>query len=205
MTDQITWALRARARLPAALAATRPNEFYGVTETPAEYVVYRPKVYVDSSVPSYLTARVSRDARKARWQQITREWWELCRWQFDVYWSDKVAEEIRKGDRVAADLRREALLPFTKLRVGQEALTLAGALMKSGRLPSKAESDAIHLAIAATRNLEVLLTWNCAHLANRALSSRLMDICLIEGYNPPQILTPEQIMGVHLHEQRANR
>jgi hypothetical protein len=203
MTDPITWALRERAPWPT-IAAISWTQSYVVRETPAVYVVCRPKVYVESSVASYLTARLSRDPRKARWQQITRAWWELCRWQFDVYWSEEVEHEIKRGDPTAAHLRRRALARFECLEVDRKALTLAGALMKSGRLPPKAEQDARHLAIAATRNLDVLLTWNCAHLANHALTPTLMDICITEGYDCPQILTPEQIMGANIHEQRAS-
>jgi|SRR5581483_1291514 len=203
MTDQITWALRARA--PWGATASPPDGIPGVAETPAEYVVGRPKVYVETTVPSYLTARLSRDPLIATRQRITREWWDLCRWQFDVYWSKEVEREIKRGDREAARLRREALAPFTRLQVDKKALTLAGILMESCRLPRQARSDARHLAIAATRGLDVLLTWNCAHLANRALIPRMMDICISKGYHCPRILTPEQIMGVRMHEQPANR
>ncbi len=34
------------------------------------------KVYIESSVISYLTARPSRDIIVAAYQEITRKWWE---------------------------------------------------------------------------------------------------------------------------------
>ncbi len=61
-----------------------------VAETPAEYVVARPTVYLDTTIPSFLTAWPSRDAEKARKQRITHEWWNLYRWQFDVCVSEWV-------------------------------------------------------------------------------------------------------------------
>jgi hypothetical protein len=114
-----------------------------------------------------------------------------------------VEHEIGRGNKIAAELRRAALKPFTRLNVDGKALQLAGALMKSGRLPPRAEADAKHIAIAATHRVDVLLTWNCTHLANPALTALLMDICIKRGYHAPQILTPQQLMGVPIHERRA--
>ena len=68
-----------------------------VAETPAEYVIARPTVYLDTTIPSFLTARPSRDAEKARKQRITHEWWELYRWQFDVCSSNLVSDGGRRG------------------------------------------------------------------------------------------------------------
>ena len=48
-----------------------------VAETPAEYVITRPTVYLDTTIPSLLTARPSRDVERARKQSVTREWWKL--------------------------------------------------------------------------------------------------------------------------------
>jgi hypothetical protein len=36
----------------------------------------RPKVYVETSVISYLTSRPSRDIVVAANQEVTRDWWE---------------------------------------------------------------------------------------------------------------------------------
>ena len=175
----------------------------GVRETPAEYVVRRPKLYLDTSIPSYLRARPSRDPQKARYQHITREWWTLCRWQFDVYWSDQVYEEASKGDQTAARERIETLQLFKEkeLLLDRRSEALAEALMKACRLPERARTDANHVAIAATHDLRFLLTWNFAHLANDALRPKMMYICIREGYACPQILTPEEIMRIGAHEQ----
>jgi len=42
------------------------------------------KVYVETSVISYLTSRPSRDVVIAGHQQITRDWWQTQRETFDV-------------------------------------------------------------------------------------------------------------------------
>ena len=45
----------------------------------------KPKVYLETTIPSYLTARPSRDLVTAAHQQITREWWDTRRHAFDLF------------------------------------------------------------------------------------------------------------------------
>ena len=59
-----------------------------------------PKVYLESSVISYLAARErpNRDIIATAHQQITREWWERRRKNFELYVSVEVLNEIRRGN-----------------------------------------------------------------------------------------------------------
>lgn len=43
------------------------------------------RLYLETTVPSYLTAWPSRDLIRAGHQQITREWWEMRRNRFELY------------------------------------------------------------------------------------------------------------------------
>src|SRR5438874_376292 len=45
----------------------------------------KPRVYLETTIPSYLTAWPSRDLVRAAHQQITREWWDQRRTQFEVF------------------------------------------------------------------------------------------------------------------------
>ncbi len=200
MTDRITWALRSPSLRPSG-AASFHNVTHGVAETPPEYVVRRPKVYIDTSIPSYLTARPSRDVVKAKRQQLTQEWWALCRWQFDLYWSNEVRKEAQRGDKVAARRRLRALEPYLQLLLDPRSEALAETLMQGCRLPESARTDVKHMAIAAVHNTHFLLTWNHTHLANPELTPTMMDICIRTGYSCPHILTPEEIMRTRTHEQ----
>lgn len=40
--------------------------------------------------------------------------------------------------------------------------------------------------------MDDLLTWNCTHIANAALRSRIEAVCGEAGSDPPQICTPEE-------------
>ena len=55
-------------------------------------------VYVETSVVSYLTSRRNqRDLIVAAHQELTREWWETRRHEFNLYASAVVVEEAREG------------------------------------------------------------------------------------------------------------
>ena len=73
-------------------------------------------------MPSHLTAWPSRDLIRAGHQQITKEWWQTRRAEFDIYISQFVLDEAAAGDAEAARERMAALqgLPLLDLRVCQQ-------------------------------------------------------------------------------------
>lgn len=151
------------------------------------------KVYVETSIISYLTARRSRDLILAANQQLTGEWWQERRAQFDLYISQLVLEEIRSGDSAAAAQRFQAIAGLPLLVLNEAALTLAEVLVREGPLPTKAAADALHIAIATINGMDYLLTWNCKHLANAVLRRQVEQLCRRLGYEPPGICTPQEL------------
>src|SRR5262245_8857761 len=91
------------------------REPFGVAETPAEYVFLRPRLYLETTIPSYLTARMSRNLLTARHQRITTRWWNSWRTNFDIYISEHVSREAGRGDPEAAELRGQLLVPLKML------------------------------------------------------------------------------------------
>ena len=67
------------------------------------------KVYVETSVVSYLTSRLSRDLIAAGHQQITQEWWANHRAKFELFVSQTVLEEAAVGDQESARQRLNAI------------------------------------------------------------------------------------------------
>jgi hypothetical protein len=82
-----------------------------------------------------------------------------------------------------------------QLEIRTAALELSRALLTCGSLPSKAAADALHIAIAAVHGVEYLLTWNCKHIANAEMRPMIERVCREEGYEPPVLCTPEELMG----------
>lgn len=153
----------------------------------------KPRVYIETTIPSYLTAWPSRDLIQAAHQQATREWWET-RDRFEVVASALVVEECEAGDPTAAAERLAAIAGIPLLGVTDAAVALARELVAEVRLPPKAATDALHIATATVHGVEYLLTWNCTHIANAVLRVGVEAVCWDRGYRPPVICTPEELM-----------
>jgi predicted nucleic acid-binding protein len=152
------------------------------------------KVYIETSVISYLTSWPSQDIVIAGHQQTTRDWWATYRAQFDVVASQLVMQEASAGDPQAAQQRLAVLAEVELLAVTAEATALAQRLGEGGPLPSHAAEDALHIAIAVTNGIEYLITWNCKHLANARMRKDIDRICRLRGYEPIVICTPEELI-----------
>lgn len=154
----------------------------------------KPRLYLETTIPSYLTSRPSKDLIVSAHQQITRERWRIRRDAFEIYTSQFVTDEAGEGDKKAAQKRLELLLPFSLLNVTESVLQLASAFLDKGIIPEKAARDAAHIAIAAVHGIEYLLTWNCTHIANAMISKRVQKTCEQNGFLCPVICTPEELM-----------
>ncbi len=154
----------------------------------------KPKVYIETSIPSYLTARLSNDLRVAANQSTTIEWWETRRSDFELFISELVIAEAGLGDPDAAQKRLGAINDLSRLTVTESVRILAQILISEGVIPNSAEVDAYHIAVAAVNGVEYLLTWNCTHIANATMRSQIEDACRQQGFEPPIICTPQELM-----------
>ena len=59
----------------------------------------------------------------------------------------------------------------------------------------QAAEDAVHISVATVHGMDYLLTWNCRHIANAEMRTRLVDSMLERGYLLPVICTPEELAG----------
>jgi predicted nucleic acid-binding protein len=154
----------------------------------------RQKVYIETSVISYLTSRPSRDLIVAGHQQVTQDWWERRSEDFHLVASELVLHEAGAGNEDAAGARLKLLDDLELLAVSEKALELAAALVEPGPLPKNAAEDALHIAISVTNGVDYLLTWNCKHLANAVMRSSIESVCREKGYEPAIICTPEELL-----------
>ncbi len=150
-------------------------------------------VYIETSIPSYLTARPSRDIRAAAWQQITAQWWSDARADYDLFTSELVIVEASAGDPEAAAQRLEVLKGIAELPIDQEVQELARMLISKGGVPVGAEADALHIAVAAVHRMDYLITWNFRHIDNAATKPIIRSICASAGYSCPEICAPVEL------------
>ena len=154
----------------------------------------KPKVYIETTVISYLTSRPSRDLRVAAYQQATQEWWKDRKSAFDLYASQLFVQEASQGDDEAAKLRLKKLDEVKLLDATDEALQLAKLMIERNLIPKTVAEDAAHIAIATVNAMDYLLTWNFKHIANAVIRGKVEALCRSEGYIPPIICTPEELI-----------
>ena len=79
------------------------------------------RVYIETSIISYLAARPSRDVITAGHQQTTHEWWVTERGNFSLYASPLVLREASAGDITAASARLQWLQGLLLVAIPPEA------------------------------------------------------------------------------------
>jgi len=151
-------------------------------------------LYLETTVVSYYTSKLSRDVVILAHQQITREWWPKAVTRFDVLISEIVVEEASLGDPEAAKRRLEELKDFPLLELNDRVREIAEIYMEALAIPARVFGDAIHLAVASVYDVDYLVTWNCAHIANAELIKKLMKVNESLGIHSPIICTPEELM-----------
>lgn len=149
------------------------------------------KIYIESTIPSYLVARPARDLLQAARQQLTAEWWRVHRPLHENFVSQVVLEEIRRGDPEFSAKRISAIDEIELLPSSQETLEFAAGILRKGILPAKAESDALHIAFATVARMDILLSWNLRHITNVFIQKRLRDFVRAGPFQLPHICTPE--------------
>jgi len=105
-----------------------------------------------------------------------------------------VIQEACSGDENAVARRMQALEKILLLAMSEDAVRLAEKLVAWGAVPPKVAEDALHIAVTTVNGMDYLLTWNFKHIANAIMRSKIEAICRDEGYEPPVICSPQELM-----------
>ena len=153
-----------------------------------------PSIYLETSIVSYLTARDSPSLLGAARQLVTKRWRDK-RDEFKLFISDIVIRECRAGDEHAAARRLNILQGIPSLTTTEQCANIAEEFLERRILPTKAAEDALHIAVATVHGMDMLLTWNCKHIANPAVQSAIANYLETIGFLLPFICTPEELLG----------
>ena len=151
-------------------------------------------VYLETTIPSYLTARPALQIIQAGHQLSTRRWWDEYRDSFELFTSLVTIQEAREGDQEAAERRLVSLRDIPLLAVTPEAELIASQILTEHLLPSHAERDALHIGVAVFHEMDFLLTWNIRHIANAQMRKKLRAFVESLGYSLPTICSPEELL-----------
>lgn len=163
----------------------------------------KPLVYLETSFISYLTAPFSSDEKLARDQVATRRWWDEEAAKSSVFISNVVVEEAKKGNIARAKQRLDFLGKLRVVQETEETRTLTQVLLSAHALPQNSTTDAAHIAIAAVHHADIVLTWNCRHIANPVTLPLTAVALHLAGYRCPALATPAQLLEAHDDESPA--
>jgi hypothetical protein len=151
-----------------------------------------PSVYVETTIPGYLVALPSRDLVVAGHQQ-THQWWSQARTRFELFVSEAVLAEIAAGDPRLAAQRLHMVKDLPILKLSDSVREIARFYANDLGLPARAKADLLHIAYAAAYEMDYLVTWNYAHIANGTVIRKLFDINARRGLWTPTVVTPEAL------------
>jgi hypothetical protein len=132
---------------------------------------------------------------------VTQDWWDVERKSFRVLASVFTEGELRQGvyagqERAIKLVRRLPYLPFTG--AVQEC---SEVYLDEGVIPAEYPGDAIQLAFATVHEVDYLLTWNYAHLANLYTQRKPRDLNERQGWRTPFLVSPETIPRAALGQE----
>ena len=123
------------------------------------------RVYIETTIPSfYYTLRT--DLESVARMNWTRQWWRECAPEFELLSSPAVILELQQGSTEKTEDRLALLADLELLDITEDVEAITATYIERLVMPSDPGGDALHLAVASFHRLDVLLTWNCRHLAN---------------------------------------
>lgn len=156
----------------------------------------KPKIYIETSVISYLVARPSKDLIVAAHQQITYDWWHDELPKMAPHVSEFVYYEAARGDNNLAQRRLNLIKDFEFIEKNTITEDLADEYLQETKLPEKCRLDCLHMAIASIYGMKYMASWNCKHIVNGVITDKISEVNNSYGISTPNIRTPEELYGV---------
>ena len=154
----------------------------------------KPRVYVETSIPSFYYQTRAEPDMLAR-QQWTREWWDNCSHEYLLVTSAAVLDELDRGDYPTKNDALELVSMLPLVAVEEAVADVVQAYIRHKVMPNDPVGDALHLALASYHKCDFLLTWNCRHLANANKFGHIRRVNTLLGLYVPLLVTPLELLG----------
>ena len=93
------------------------------------------------------------------------------------------------------DRRKRILEDVPQLDFDEDkVIDLAQKLLDGHALPMGEGTGALHIAVAAVMGMDVVLSWNCKHIANPHTLPKTRAIITKAGFPCPQVMTPKTFL-----------
>lgn len=154
----------------------------------------RKRVYIETTIPSFYYSR-REDVESLARKSWTRQWWDECSSGFSLVASAAVIAELQRGKTDMVEDRINLLGDVELLSITEEIEEIAQIYVDKMVMPKDPQGDALHLAIASFHRADILLTWNCIHLANANKFDRIRLLNYELGLPAPTLTTPLNLLS----------
>ena len=152
------------------------------------------RIYIETTIPSaYYTLRTDEDSLTR--QRLTRQWWAEYADRFVFTSSAVVLAELTSGRSEATQARLDLLEDIELLPITNRIEQIEQRYIEKLAMPKNRDGDAQHLAIASFHEVDALLTWNLAHIANPNKLNFITRINQELGLRTPKLMTPLNYLG----------
>ncbi|MCK4401742.1 PIN domain-containing protein [bacterium] len=149
----------------------------------------RESLYLDTSVPS-----AYHDERDKAIQRETIYFFEKKSGDYEVYISEVTMTELHRTKSVS---RRKQLLALvediTILPKTEDAEKLADLYVRKKIIPLKYRLDAVHIAIATLKGIDILVSWNFEHMVKHKTRKMVTEVNILKGCKPIDIISPQEL------------
>ncbi|MCL2031601.1 MAG: hypothetical protein FWG93_08670 [Oscillospiraceae bacterium] len=152
-----------------------------------------PRVYLETTMFNFCFADDAPDKR----QDTLKLFAEIQEGRYEPYTSFVVVNEI---EQTSDARKRESMLALINqysigvLADDSEADALADIYIREGIIPVKYRDDALHIAVAATHEMHIVLSWNFQHIVRLKTRNGVNAVNLREGFRTIEICSPKEVI-----------
>lgn len=151
-------------------------------------------VYIETSIPSFYY-NIRTDAKNVARTHWTQQWWDIERNNYELVTSSAVIQELSQGDHPNKTQKMALVKDLPLLQLNQEIAEIVEVYINQLVMPTDPTGDALHLAAASYYKIDILLTWNCQHIANAKKFDHILRINTKLGLFTPLLITPLNLLG----------
>ena len=151
-------------------------------------------IYIETSIPSfYFDTRAAVELRARR--NWTRRWWNEPLAGDERVISSVVLEELERAPEPKRTHCLGLIAALSLVPDTNEVAEIVETYHRHRVMPVEASADADHPALATFHRCDMLVTWNCHHIANANKFPHIRRINALLGYETPQLITPLELLS----------
>jgi hypothetical protein len=151
------------------------------------------RAYVETTIPNFYYDFRESPAVASR-REATRRWWPTAAERYDLVTSMAVVDELSAGTSNMTGLRLSLLAHLPKLPLLSAVGDIVQVYLENKLMPAKPSGDALHLALASFFECDLIVTWNCRHLANPNKAEHIRRVNARLELGVPTLVTPLELL-----------